>query len=141
MNLKSRYILKCLAFRALPFFLPFVAEAVALTAGGKATFTTAKYYPIVHNNPILTDRFRAAAAKVVGEGNVFPNARSMGGEDFSYFANEKPGSFMRLGVRPADKEKVPGVHNDSFNIDEGALEVGVNTYLQFILDNQNGIEF
>ena len=30
MNLKSRYILKCLAFRALPFFLPFVAEAVAL---------------------------------------------------------------------------------------------------------------
>lgn len=122
-------------------YIKAITESVALTSGGKATFTPAKYYPIIHNDPIITERFRAAGVKVVGEKNMFQNARGMGGEDFSYFANEKPGSFMRLGIKPADKEKIPGLHNDHFNIDESALEVGVNTFLQFILDNQNGIEF
>ena len=118
-----------------------IAEAVALTSGGRVTYTPVKYYPIVHNDPTLTACFRASAARALGEECVHDNARSMGGEDFSYFANEKPGSFMRLGVKPADKEKVPGVHNDCFDIDESALSVGVNVYLQFILDHQNGIEF
>ena len=122
-------------------YIKAIAEGVAMTSGGKVTFTPAKYYPIIHNNPALTKRYRAAAAKVVGEENVHDNARGMGGEDFSYFANRKPGSFMRIGVKPPNKEKVPGVHNDHFDIDESCLEVGVNTFLQFILDNQNGIEF
>ena len=89
----------------------------------------------------MTALFRAAGVKVVGEENMHVNARGMGGEDFSYFANEKPGAFMRLGVRNEEKGYTVGVHNGRFMLDEDALEYGVNTFVQFILDNQNGIEF
>jgi len=93
------------------------------------------------NNEKLVERYRASAVKVVGEEHVRKNERGMGGEDFSYFANEKPGAFMRLGIRNEEKGITTGVHNERFEIDEDALEIGVNTFLQFILDNQNGIEF
>lgn len=116
-----------------------IIEAVASTADGSATFTVRKHYPIVVNDALIAERVRLAAVKTVGEENVHENARSMGGEDFSYFANEKPGVLFRLGVRSEEKGCTAGLHNDHFNIDEDALEVGVNTFLQFILDNQNGI--
>ena len=118
-----------------------IIEAVASTAGGSATYTPKKHYPIIQNNEKVTALFRAAGVKVVGEENMHVNARGMGGEDFSYFANEKPGAFMRLGVRNEEKGYTVGVHNGRFMLDEDALEYGVNTFVQFILDNQNGIEF
>ena len=67
--------------------------------------------------------------------------KACGGGDFSYFANEKPGAFMRFGVRNEEKGYTIGVHNDRFMLDEDALEYAVRTFVQFILDNQNGIEF
>lgn len=118
-----------------------IIEAVASTAGGKAAFTTSKHYPIIHNHPVLTARFRESVIKTVGEDHMHENARGLGGEDFSYFANEKPGAFMRIGVRNEEKGTTIGVHNGRFQLDEDALEYGVKAYLQFILDNQNGIEF
>ncbi len=118
-----------------------IIEAVASTADGRATFTLKKHYPIVHNNEKMTELFRAAAVKVVGEENMHVNERGMGGEDFSYFANEKPGAFLRLGVRNKEKGITVGVHNGRFDIDENALEIGVKAFKQFILDCQNGITF
>ena len=118
-----------------------IIEAVASTAGGSATFTMSKHYPIIHNHPVLTKRFRQSVVNVVGEENMHENARGMGGEDFSYFADIKPGAFMRIGVRNEEKGTTIGVHNDRFQLDEDALEYGVKAFLQFILDNQNGIEF
>jgi amidohydrolase len=118
-----------------------IAEAVASTAGGSATFTPKKHYPIVMNNEKLTERFRASAVNVVGEEHMRANERGMGGEDFAYFAKEKPGAFMRLGIRNEEKGITVGVHNEHFEIDESALAIGVDVFTQFILDNQNGIEF
>ena len=115
-----------------------ICAAVAETAGGSYTYTTKKYYPIVHNDPKVTEMLRRAAIGTLGEENVLKNNRALGGEDFSYFANQKPGAFLRLGVRPADKDKIPGAHNSHFDIDESALEIGVNLFLQFIRDNQHG---
>ena len=118
-----------------------IIEAVASTAGGSATFEMSKHYPIIHNNPKLSACFRAAAVKLVGEENMHVNARGMGGEDFSYFADIKPGALMRLGVRNEEKGYTIGVHNDRFMLDEDALEYAVNVFVQFIQDYQNGIEF
>ena len=118
-----------------------IINAVADTAGGSATFTPVKHYPIVYNDPTVNRYFRAAAAKILGEDKIFQNDRGMGGEDFSYFTQQKPGAMMRLGVRNRDKGITVGAHNDRFDIDESALEVGVNVFVQFILDNQNGIQF
>ena len=99
-----------------------------------------KHYPIVYNDKTMVERIRAAARAVVGAENLHENKRSMGGEDFSYFAMRKPGGYFRLGVRNEARGIVNGVHHDNFDLDEDALEVGVQMFLRLIRDNMNGIE-
>ncbi len=117
-----------------------IIEAVSKESGGSATFTRSKYYPIVNNHPVITQKIRESAIKVVGEDNVGSHERSLGGEDFSYFANLKPGCMFRLGIRNEEKGCIYAVHQDNFNIDEDALQVGANVFVEFVLDNMHGIE-
>ncbi len=116
-----------------------IIASVAKESGGKATFTQAKYYPIVKNDENVTNRLMKAAGNVVGETNIKANNRTMEGEDFSYFANEKPGCMYRLGIRNEEKDCVYSLHQDKFNVDEDALSVGSSIFVQFVLDNMNGI--
>lgn len=118
-----------------------IGEAVASTEGGRFQYTTCKHYPIVYNNEALVQQVRLSAQKVLGADHIFANKRSMGGEDFSYFAMRKPGCMFRLGIRNEELGFVNGVHHDNFDIDERALDVGVQVFLQFIRDNMNGISF
>ena len=112
------------------------------TAGGEAKFVESKHYPIVDNHPTVTEKIRIAAEKVVGKEGLLPKkTRGMGGEDFSYFANLKPGCMFRLGVSNAECGFGGMLHNGNLLLDEDSLEVGVNTFIQFVLDNMNGIDF
>jgi metal-dependent amidase/aminoacylase/carboxypeptidase family protein len=49
----------------------------------------------------------------------------MGGEDFAYYTDKVPGVMMFLGVGSRGKDKPHLLHHPSFDIDEGALKVGV----------------
>ena len=118
-----------------------IIASIAEVSGGDAKFIESKHYPIVMNNETVAERIRAAAEKVVGAENIKHRAQGMGGEDFSYFAKEKPGCMFELGVRNDELGYTVGVHNERFMLDEDALEVGVNIFVQFILDNMNGIKF
>lgn len=117
-----------------------IINAVAETAGGTAKFTQKKHYPIVVNDEKIAELVRNAAISVVGADKVFPKRRGMGGEDFSYFANEKPSCMYYLGVRNTEKDCVYDVHTPKFNLDEDALDIGVKIFKQFIIDNMNGIK-
>ena len=118
-----------------------IIECVAESAGGRATYTQKKHYPIVHNHDKVTACLRASAERALGAENVLPAGRGLGGEDFSYFANEKPGCLIHYGCTPHGQKNAPGVHNAHFKLDEDAMQYGVKVLMQFILDHQNGIEF
>ena len=119
-----------------------IIAGVAETAGGQAKFVESKHYPIVDNNDVVADKIRDAAEKIVGKDKVIlKTTREMIGEDFSYFARRKPGCFFRLGVANAECGFGGMLHNGKLLPDEAALDVGVNTFVQFILDNMNGIDF
>ena len=118
-----------------------IIASIAEVSGGEAKFVESKHYPIVINNEVMADRIRAAAEKIVGAENILPRAQGMGGEDFAYFAQKKPGCMFELGVRNDELGYTVGVHNGKFMLDENALEYGVNIFVQFVLDNMNGIEF
>ena len=91
-------------------------------------------YPPVINNDECAKKLLDAAAKVVGDGASTPYL-SMGGEDFSYFINEKPGCFFFIGSCPKNSEPLSTPHHCShFDIDEEALLVGANTFVQLIED-------
>ena len=112
-----------------------ICTSIAEIDGGSFEYETKKHYPKVYNNPALTARVAVAAKKIVGADNVIGKKRSMGGEDFSYFANEKPGSMFRLGTRNEECGIIYGAHTARFDIDESALEIGVGVFVQYVLDN------
>ncbi len=118
-----------------------VAASAAENMGGRYEYTVCKHYPIVVNNPVVTERLGAAAGAVVGQENIVPHVRGMGGEDFSYFADLKPACTFNLGVRNEERGIVSGLHNDDFDLDEAALTIGSDIFVRFILDNMNGIKF
>jgi len=46
-------------------------------------------------------------------------------EDFSYYSQDIPVCFFRLGVRNEQTGVVHGVHHPKFDIDENALKIGI----------------
>ncbi len=95
----------------------------------------------VYNNPYLSDLLKLSMAKVVGEDNVVEFPISISSEDFSRFGDVVPAVFFRTGTRNLDKGISGGVaHHSSFELSESALIYGVKTAVQFVLDNQSGID-
>jgi len=84
-------------------------------------------YPAVYNDPAMTDHVRAAAREVLGDDNVLEmDHPHMGAEDFSYFLQKKPGSYIWLGVNPSDSQPYPQLHNDRYDFTDAALPVAMS---------------
>jgi amidohydrolase len=115
-----------------------ICTEIASALGGRFERVTVKHYPKVYNDPEVAGAIRRCAVQLLGRENVGEERRGLGGEDFSYFANIKPGAMFRLGVRNEEKGIVMGLHNDRFDLDEDALETGVEMFVRFVLENMNG---
>jgi amidohydrolase len=81
------------------------------------------------NDPAMAELARAAAAEVVGAGNVVTHIRTMGGEDFSAFLHEVPGAFLAIGSRNTARGLVHMHHHPRFDVDEDCLEIGAAVLL------------
>jgi amidohydrolase len=68
----------------------------------------------------MTDRFGAHA--------VEDTEQSLGGEDFSWYLEHVPGALARLGVRPPGDTAKRDLHQGGFDVDENAIEVGVELF-------------
>ena len=73
---------------------------------------------------MLTRRMRQAAEMYMGKENVVDLDLWMAAEDFAYYSQEMDACFYRLGTRNEAKGIVSSVHTPTFDIDEGALEIG-----------------
>ncbi len=111
----------------------------AKASKGRAKFTQLKCLPIVYNDELITDKLINSAKKIVGQDNLTDWERSTIGEDFAFYAKEKPSCMFFLGVRNQEKKCVYALHQDKFNVDEDALKIGSDIFVQFVLDNMNGI--
>jgi len=101
-----------------------IAQGIAEGMGGSVDFEVRNGYPYLINEPELTERAQNAAIEYLGQENVEDLDIWMAAEDFSYYTQEMPGCFYRLGIRNEAKGITAGVHTPNFNIDEDALEVG-----------------
>lgn len=98
-----------------------MAESIAEGMGGRCEVEISHGYPYLENNPEVTRRIRSAAAEYVGEENIETLDISLGAEDFSYYSQEIPASFYRLGTKNEAKGITSYVHTPTFDIDEDAL--------------------
>jgi len=83
-----------------------------------------KGYPFLQNEETLTRVSMTNAKVYLGEQNVEEMDIRMTAEDFSYYSQQVPACFFRLGIRNEDLGIVHGVHHAKFDIDKNALEVG-----------------
>jgi amidohydrolase len=101
-----------------------MAEGIAESMGGSVDFNIVKGYPFLKNDDSLTERCIGNAQHYLGEENVMPLDIWMAAEDFSYYSQEVPSCFYRIGVRNEDRGIVHSVHHPSFDADEAALKNG-----------------
>ena len=120
-----------------------ICEATAAMCGGTAKITVTKMLPYVINDDTMTDSLRKTATKALGEENVLAAPRTMGGEDFSFFSRKKPCTFFRLGTANPDhpEDTSHPLHTDRFDVDERCFATGIPVFVNFVLDNQNGMQF
>jgi len=116
-----------------------IAEGCAKQIGARAEVTSSLKALVVYNNPYISDLVLDSAAKVVGAENIVHMPEKLSSEDFSQYLTQKPGVFIRLGTRNAEKGCTTLPHNNDFMIDEDAFPIGTDTCVQFVLDNMNGI--
>lgn len=94
----------------------------------------------VYNNPYLSELMFASMEKVVGKENVKTVNQGLGSEDFSRFTDIVPSVFFRLGIKNEEKGITQVAHQTDFKVDEDVLDLGAKTFVQFVLDNQHGID-
>ena len=102
-----------------------IAKNVAEAFGATAEVTYNEGYPSVINDVACTALVEEVATEVVGRDNAIMQGARMGGEDFSYFLQERPGSFFYVGVQNVDRGIVWGHHHPRFDLDEEGLGYGI----------------
>lgn len=119
-----------------------ICEGTAKMSGGTAKVTVKKLLPYVDNHPIMNEKVRAVAEKLVGKENIVQGVRSMGGEDFAFLTRKKPCAMFRLGVsNDTNPDTRNPVHNNKFDADERCFETAIPMFVNFVLENQDGISF
>ena len=100
------------------------AEGIAKSGGGEASvqWNAEGYIPLI-NNVALTNRMVPTLQRVVGTDKTIEHKPLTPSEDFSFFAQEIPGFFYRVGITPpgVPAALVAANHSPRFQIDESGL--------------------
>ena len=108
---------------------------VATANDATATLTWSEHvYPLTYNDPTVTEEVLPTMQRVLGKENVILSDPQMVSEDFSAYQQQVPGMFYYLGIRNEARGITAGWHTPDFDIDERALDVGVNVMSNIVLD-------
>ncbi|MBL7690655.1 MAG: amidohydrolase [Flavipsychrobacter sp.] len=100
-------------------------EQTCAAYGATATVDIPIGYPVLFNDPALTEKATNWATQYAGGDNVHPLEMRMGAEDFAFYTHHVPGCFFRIGTNRNNTEYTAPVHNPRFNVDEEALKTGM----------------
>lgn len=111
-----------------------VLKASCYATGSSYEYEFKRGYPAVVNDAVETTTVIEAAKKLPVVEEVRLAEPNMGGEDFAYYLEHKPGSFFFVGAKHPDWTEVYPHHHPKFDIDERALRVTANVLGQAALD-------
>ena len=108
----------------LPGWIEDTVHALCQGHGGEARVHYRCISPPVHNDPELTQLVADTAVSLLGRSRVqWLEQPSLGAEDFAQLLEGTRGTMFRLGV--AGPGGCTPLHSNSFDPDEGCLEVGI----------------
>jgi carboxypeptidase Ss1 len=102
-----------------------VVKGVCKAFGAKAIVEFEKdAYPVTVNDEKVTEQAMKIARKIHGGTKVKVIEPMLGGEDFSRFLHEAPGTFYFLGTKNPAKGCIYPNHSSRFKVDEDVLKYG-----------------
>lgn len=107
------------------------AANTAAIYGGTATVEYIRGTQAVINGEESAALVQQVASEAFGENFLYNEKPTMGGEDFSFYLDEVPGSFALVGSGNAAKDTGWAHHHGKFNIDEEAMATGAELYAQY----------
>ncbi len=103
-----------------------VAANVAAGFGTAAETVYTRGYPVTVNAPAQTDFAAEVAEDVVGTERVDPSTPGvMGGEDFSFMLQARPGAYIFLGNGDSTE-----LHTDTYDFNDDIIPVGVSYWVR-----------
>ncbi len=94
-----------------------LADGIAAAFGAVARVRYTRNYPVMVNAPEQTEFAARVAASVAGDCADAPLI--MGGEDFAFMLNERPGAYILVG-----NGDTAMVHHPAYNFDDNAIPAG-----------------
>jgi hippurate hydrolase len=99
-----------------------LCASVAAGFGGTATITWARGYPVMVNHDAETAHAAKVAEAVAGK-PVLDVPPLMGGEDFAYMLEERPGAYILVG-----NGDTASVHHPAYDFDDNAIPAGCSWF-------------
>jgi hippurate hydrolase len=103
-----------------------ICAGVAATFGGTADVTYHRGYPVMVNSPDQTD-FAAEVASAVSGTCETEAPLVMGGEDFAFMAEERPGAYILVG-----NGDTAAVHHPEYNFNDDAIPAGCSWWAEIV---------
>jgi hippurate hydrolase len=105
-----------------------IVEGTAKAYGAKATLTYGRHYPVTKNHERETEFAAAIAANVAGPDAVDANTPPlMGGEDFSFMLEARPGAFIFIG-----NGDTAGLHHPAYDFNDDAIPAGISFWARLV---------
>lgn len=102
-----------------------ICDGVAATFGGKADVTYIRGYPVMVNSEEQTEFAAEVARSVSGSCDDAPLV--MGGEDFAYMLEERPGAYILVG-----NGDTALVHHPEYNFNDEAIPAGCSWWAEIV---------
>jgi hippurate hydrolase len=105
-----------------------IAEGTARTFGASVKAVYKRDYPVTRNHERQTAFAAEIAAQISGADKVATNVPPvMGGEDFSFMLEARPGAFIFMG-----NGNTAGLHHPAYDFNDEALAVGMSYWARLV---------
>ncbi len=105
-----------------------VIEGTARLYGARVNFTWRPGYPVLSNHERETAFAASIAGEVAGADRVYTDIMPiMGGEDFSYMLEARPGAFIFVGNGSGY-----GLHHPRYNFNDDAIPYGTSYWVRLV---------
>ncbi|OSP54514.1 M20 aminoacylase family protein [Pseudoruegeria sp. SK021] len=102
-----------------------ICHATAEMFGGSASVTYTRGYPVMVNSESETDFAAEVARGVAGECGLAPLV--MGGEDFAYLLQERPGAYILVGNGDS-----AAIHHPEYNFNDEIIPAGCSWWAEIV---------
>ena len=103
-----------------------ISKGIAESLGGEAVCDYSRSYPCLVNSVDETNIAEEVATDLVGEDNIERTEGFMGGEDFAFMLEEKPGSYIFLG----NGENSSELHSATYDFNDDAIAYGASYWVK-----------